>query len=269
LRYRSSPQVNLYASWGRFSQDQRPNEWRLEENQQLPDSVQMSTQTILGVSRDVSRSVAVRLEWYRYHWTRVHPYFDNLLSTQSLLPDLTPDRVRIAPDAADADGVEVSARGEFGSTYHYWASYAWSHVTDEIGGIAVPRSWDQRSAINAGLAWQRGPYSVSSTLRYHSGWARTPYVINATNSPQDALLTLGARNSGNWSDYVSADMRMSWSKPWRGSQIEVFAEVTNFTNRNNPSSAALTIPEPGMSATPTLGYWMPRQFYVGATWTMR
>jgi hypothetical protein len=268
LRFRMSPQVNLYASWGRFSQDQRPNEWRLEENQQRPDPVQTSTQVIAGVSRDFSPRAAVRLEWYRNHWTHVHPYFDNLLSTQSLLPDLTPDRVRIAPAAADADGLEMSARGMLGSSGHYWASYALSRVTDSISGIDVPRSWDQRSAVSAGLAWRRAPYSVSGSLLYHSGWSRTPLAVVPQEAPQASVLVLGARNSGRWSDYVSADLRASWTRPLHGAQLEVFAEVTNLSNRGNPSSAALAVDSSGMSANPTIGYWLPRQFYAGVTWTV-
>ena len=269
LRYRIAPQVNLYASWGRFSQDQRPNEWRLEENQQRPDPVQTSAQTIIGLSRDFSPLAAVRLEWYRNHWTHVHPYFDNLLSTQSLLPDLTPDRVRIAPAAADADGLELSARGRLGPSGHYWASYTLSRVTDRIGGVDVPRSWDQRSALNAGLAWQSGPCVVSGSLLYHSGWSRTPLAVAAQAAPQEPGLLLGARNAGRWSDYVSADLRVSWKKPLRAAQVEWFAEVTNLSNRGNPSSAALALDSSGMGATPTLGHWLPRQFNAGVTWTMR
>jgi hypothetical protein len=83
------------------------------------------------------------------------------------------------------------------------------------------------------------------------------------------LVAFGARNSATWPDYVSADLRMSWIKPLRSAQVEVFAEVTNLANRGNPSSAALKIAEPSMDGAPSIAYWMPRQFYAGVTWTTR
>jgi outer membrane receptor protein involved in Fe transport len=267
LRYRQSPQLSLYASWGQFTQAQRPNEWRLEENQQAPDPAQTASHEIAGLTREMG-AASWRLEMYRKYWSHVSPYQDNLLNSQTLLPDLAPDRVRIAPRSAESKGVELSVRGALGVRWQYWTSYAWSQVSDHIQGEDVPRSWDQRSAVNAGVGWKIATCAVSATARYHSGWPRTPVLILERTSALDPLAQLAGRNTGRWPDYFSADLRAS--RTWlRGAgELQVFLEVTNVTNRDNVSSLTLVFDGPAATASSSAGYWMPRAYNVGLTWTV-
>src|SRR4051812_25801269 len=49
LRYDFAPAWRLYGSWGRFTQAQRVDEWRLEDPQGLPDPSAIAIHSIIGV----------------------------------------------------------------------------------------------------------------------------------------------------------------------------------------------------------------------------
>ena len=55
------------------------------------------------------------LELYRKKWTEVRPYYENLLDSLSLVPDLAPDRIRVAPMASEASGAERPVSSEMTS----------------------------------------------------------------------------------------------------------------------------------------------------------
>jgi len=58
------------------------------------------------VEHDFPADLAVRVEAYRKHYSQLKPRYENLFDPLSLVPELRWDRVRIAPDAARAEGVE-------------------------------------------------------------------------------------------------------------------------------------------------------------------
>ncbi|HEX7416957.1 MAG TPA: TonB-dependent receptor, partial [Steroidobacteraceae bacterium] len=49
LRYRLLPRVDVYGSWGRFTQAQRPDEWSIEQGQTTAQPAQIATHAILGL----------------------------------------------------------------------------------------------------------------------------------------------------------------------------------------------------------------------------
>jgi hypothetical protein len=61
---------------------------------------ELAVQTVLGVAYQPSPLTRLGVEVYRKHWSHVSPYFDNSLERLSLLPDLVPDRLLVAPTAA-------------------------------------------------------------------------------------------------------------------------------------------------------------------------
>jgi outer membrane cobalamin receptor len=269
LRYQWIQQAYLYASWGQFAQAQRPDEWRLEENQQRPDLAQIATHEIVGLSHGQSSALSWRLEFYRKHWSHASPYFDNQLNAWSLLSELSPDRMRIAPLSSESKGVELSLRGSLAGAYQYWGGYTWSTVTDELSSGDIARSWDQRSAVTAGLSWKRNAYSASTALRYHSGWPRTPATLLPRLVPSDPLVTIGARNSARWADYLSIDMRAAWTRTVGSNEWEVFAELTNVTNRSNDCCLSLSLTTPDEPASADIGRWQPRALNLGVSWRAR
>lgn len=270
VRYDFSRQWRAYASWGRFTQNQRLDEWRLEEAQDRPDAAQLSVHTILGAAYERSQAVRFTLEMYQKRWTRTSPYFDNMLDSLSLLPDLEPDRIRLSPQDSESVGIEFSARRALTPTLEGWFSYGWARVADEFAAGDTLRSWDQPHALNVGLAWNSGRRSASALLGWHQGWPRTPFAWTAAPSEETRDLVIGRRNSDRWDGFLTLDLRAGWAIPIRGSELATWVELTNATDRDNPCCVRFIPPRSVSGAAitePTS--WLPRILNAGFSWRLR
>ena len=87
----------------------------------------------------------------------LRPRFENLYDPLALIPELQPDRIRIAPSSARARGLELSL-SRTGQALSWWASYSLAEVTDVVHGDEVPRAWDlphvSRGSPTANLSGQ-------------------------------------------------------------------------------------------------------------------
>ena len=90
---------------------------------------------MLSAEHAFDGGIDLRIEAYRKNYRSLRPRFENLLNTMVVLPELKPDRIRIAPDGAVARGVELSLNRMSGRPLFWWASYAWSKVEDRFGGL--------------------------------------------------------------------------------------------------------------------------------------
>ena len=269
-RYDVTDLWHVYGSWGQFTQAQCVNEYRSEENQTAPDPANRATHEILGIAHEGAANLQWRIEAYRNHWSSISPYFDNALGAVSLLPELEPDRLRITPTDAEAQGVELSARRAFGSHLNAWGVYALSSVTDDIQGRDLARSWDQRHALNLGVAWTQARTTASALVEWHSGWPATPLtVVPATVSAPSSLI-VGARNSANWGGYFSANLRLSHTVPLRFGELSLWLDATNVTNRMNYCCIDLnSTSRQNMVLLTSNETWLPRVVNVGFVWRIR
>jgi hypothetical protein len=279
-RYQVSPRINVrydvtarwhvYGSWGEFTQAQRVDEYRSEENQTTPDPASRAIHMIAGVTHEGAGAISWRLEAYHNHWSTISPYFDNVLGAVSLLPELEPDRVRIAPTDADARGVELSARRYFGGHLNAWGVYTLSKVTDDINGQDVARSWDQKHAVSVGFAWTQARTSAYLLLGWHSGWPETPLTVVPATASAPSSLMIGARNSANWGGYFSADMRLSQTLPLRYGELSLWLDATNITDRRNDCCIDLSSNSRQNTIVVTTNkIWSPRVVNVGFVWRVR
>ncbi len=268
LRYDLSSKWRVYGSWGRFTQAQRADEWRTEAAQIAPDSSALAIHTIFGIAYESAGTWRVSVEAYRKRWTKVTPYFDNAYDSLSLLPDLQPDRVLITPISSEASGVEVSVRRGIGEAVELWAAYTLSRATDDLP-IAdhIPRSWDQPHAVNGGATWSGGPWRTSMLMSWHRGWPRTRF---SASSMAGGHVRLATRNSSRWGNYFTLDMSASWTRPFARSDLAVWAELTNGTDRPNECCVHLLSPTAtDRRLIPERNSWLPRTLNVGLTWRMR
>jgi hypothetical protein len=266
-RYDAGDRWQTYGSWGHFTQAQRVDEYRLEENQSTPDPASRAVHLLAGVTHEGAAALYWRLEAYRNHWTAVSPYFDNVLNSISLIPALEPDRVRVAPADAEAAGAELSAQRSLGLGFTALGIYSLSHVSDDVSGRDVPRSWDQRHAANLGMTWTHQRSVASALLRWHSGWPRTPLSVAPATPTQPAYLLVGARNSARWGNYLSADLRLSTAVPLRYGEMSLWFDASNVTNRSNDCCVDLNPMSSAMSAPAAVNRsWSPRIINVGFSW---
>ena len=258
LRYDVTPLWHLYGSWGEFTQAQRVDEYRSEENQLTPDSATRARHLIAGIEQE-SLGTRWRVEAYRNDWTSISPYFDNTLNPLSLLPELEPDRILVTTTDAESTGIEFSAQRQFAAHFHTWGTYTLASATDEVLRQAIPRSWDQRQAASLGVAWSQARTSASLMLGWHSGWPRTPVSVFPGTALLPAELMVGSRNSARWGDYFNAALRASQTFPLRYGDLSLWIDATNITNRGNDCCVEL-------SSTANDKAWSPRAVNVGFTW---
>jgi hypothetical protein len=261
LRYDLRDNLRIYGSAGRFTQAQHVEEWRVEEAQLQPDAAQVSIHSVLGAEYELDGGGNVGLEIYSKRWTTIAPYFDNALDTLSLLPDLTPDRVRIVPHASEAAGLEFRVKRPLSDRLTGWGTFAWSRVADEFrGGDDVLRSWDQPLSLSAGVAWRGSRASISALAGWHTGWPRTPTFAEP--------FQIGARNSARWSDFYSLDLRGSWDWQLSHGDLTLVLDVTNSTNRRNECCFVLGVPG-GPTLTGQVDHWLPIIVNIGVTYRWR
>ena len=267
VRYDLAGGWRVYGSWGEFSQAQRVDEFRSEENQLRPDVASRATHAVTGVAREGDGATSWRAELYDDRWSSVSPYYDNVLGLVTLLPELQPDRIRIAPLGARSEGIELSTRHALGKQLNLWGTYTLSRAYDVLATGDVARSWDQRQAANFGVAWAHSSLSASLLVGWHSGWPRTSLKLVTGPLASADYLALGTRNGLRWGDYLSADVHLARSMSLRYGEFSVWLDAINVTNRANACCTEFEPTAPG-AAVPGWANdsWQGRSVNLGLTW---
>ncbi len=266
VRYAVSDDLSLRASAGRFFQVQGIDELQISDGLTEFSPPQKGDHFVVGLDRRLDSGMVLRVEAYEKAMDDLRPRFENLLNTRVLLPELKPDRLRIAPESARARGVELSLDGESGAL-RWLGSLSLARVEDRFAGIDVLRSWDQAYTLNAAMLWEPGHWSFSSGLVYRSGWPTTHVELDT-----DALfpvVSVGSRNGERMPTYGSLDVRLSRKIQFNDSVLDVFVELVNLTDRKNTCCIEYEIGDEedlGLLALDERA-WLPTIPSVGFTWT--
>ena len=270
VRIDPRPAWHLYGSWGQFTQAQRVGDWRSEENQQTPDPATRAEHLIGGVASEASDDFHWRVEAYRNRWSSISPYFDNTLNSLSLVPELQPDRIRIAPTSAEASGVEFSASRSLASNLDASGSYSVARTSDDVLGQTVPRTWDQPRTASLGLTWHQSQTTASLLSTWHSGWPRTPLSMVPGTASAPAYFVVGDRNSARWGDYFTADLRVAQVVALPYGELSLWLDATNITNRSNTCCSTFAPADEGATlARIGTQTWLPRLINVGFSYRVR
>jgi hypothetical protein len=246
LLYRLGSRTDLRLSYGRFFQTDDLLGLQVEDGVVEFAAAQHASHSIIGVEHRFDGALVLRVEAFR-KWTRgARPRFENLFDPLVLVAELRAGRVRIAPENAEARGVEVLVNG--GRTVPWWFGYSVSHVDDVIGGVRVPRSWDQRRAFDAGVTWDVGRWSLSAAASLHSGWPATAVSVEQVGGQPVAVA--GERNALRLRSLRRLDVRASRDLAVQVGSLRLFAELTNLTGRRNP--CCLAYEETTTGGAPTL-----------------
>jgi hypothetical protein len=265
--YALGAQSHLRASWGRFHQAQGINELQVEDGIERFHPAQRAAHFIVGFDHAFATGLDLRIEAYHKQYRRLNPRFENLFDPLVLFPESELDRVMIEPDGARAVGVETLLRLRQTGAWSAWLSYTWSQVEDRIDGRDVPRSWDQRHAINLGVVWSKGPWTASLTNSYHSGWPTTSLTLDPTSTVP--RVSVSARNRTRFDAFNSLDARVTRTFVLSRGVLDAFIEVTNMTVRENPCCVSYEAIE---DTNGTLTYdrdvdsWLPLVPSAGVLW---
>jgi len=258
LRWQWRPATALRAHWGLFHQTDEVHELKVEDGlTEFPDA-QRSEHFIVGVDHELANGLGMRLEWFRKSQGDPRPRFENLLDPMSVLPEIAPDRIMIAPRSAQIRGSELSLRRADGAL-SWWGAVAWSEARDGVDGGHVPRSWDQEWSVTAGLDWVHGDWRFGAVATSHQGWPTTRVDENG----------LGERNADRFSTRGALDLRAEWRRPLAVGSLSVTFEVTNAVNIGNTCCTELVAVDDGAgntTFTTETSDWLPVVPSVGVLW---
>jgi hypothetical protein len=229
--YRAGAKTDVRVSYGRFFQPEGPLEIQIEDGVTEFARAQSATHSIVSVERRLGGTLALRAELYRKVTRHVRVRYENLFDPLVLAAELRASRVQVAPDRAEARGVEIIVSGE--SPVAWWAGLSLAHADDRIDDHWVPRSWDQHQALSAGVTWPMGPWILSAAAAVHRGWPATELDV-VTTSAGARVAVAGERNAIRLGNVGRLDARASRDFAVGPGTLRFFAEITNLTNRQNP-----------------------------------
>lgn len=265
--YTLNPRTGLRASWGRFFQSQGINELQVEDGIGQFHPAQYADHAIVSFEHEIGARFDLRIEGFDKEYRRLSPRFENMFDPLALFPEAEFDRVMIDADSSRARGVELMLRMRPYGPWSGWFGYSWSRAEDHIGGRTVPRSWDQRNAISFGAVWARGPWTATVANSYHSGWPTTSLQIDYQDGmPQ---LDTEARNRGRFASFNSLDVRVTRTFALPRGALDVFAEINNLLDRQNPCCVEYEISRADDGTTVysrNVDPWLPLVPSVGVLW---
>lgn len=160
------------------------------------------------------------------------PRYENLLNSFVLLPELKPDRVRIAPQRARARCIELFLRRSEARPLDWWLSLELASARDVSPGTRTRRAWDQHHRLSAGLVWQNADWEAALAGVCHSGWPTTALWLRAGSDPP--VVEAGTTHGTRLRQYWSLDTRIARRFRFTGNdQLILFLEVTNVLYRRN------------------------------------
>jgi outer membrane receptor protein involved in Fe transport len=244
----ASPRVHFFhatqggtefrASWGRFLQPQDLRELQIEDGVIDFYRAQRADQVVVGVRQPFGANYSLRLELYQKEYDRLRPRYENLYNQLALIPEVEPDRLRIAPTSARARGAEVMLDSESDGPWSWRIAYSYSEVEDNVDDVDIPRGWDQRQTLRAGLNWSTDRWDVGISTNIHDGWPTTSLSLVETvdeNGLPAYVAEPGPRNAGHYSMYATLDARVNRKFRFGDQRVlNVFLEISNALNRENP-----------------------------------
>ena len=274
LLHTLSPLTELRLTWGRYSQSQAIQELQVEDGQDRYFAPQRADHWIAGLQRRLGGGYRLRGELFYKDYRRLKPRFENLFDPLALIPELAPDRVRLDPASARAAGIELTLEYRGREDLDWWVTYSLAKVTDRIDGVDQRRSWDQRHAVQAAVAWRPGPWEIGAAVSVHTGWPTTGLALG-TAPPEEGedepiyFPIPGPRNAKRLGTFAQLDFRISRDIAVRRGRLSAFLEVTNATNRRNECCVDFDIDEDddgNVFLDRTVDYWVPLIPAIGIFW---
>jgi len=229
--YRLDERTDLRASYGSFFQPEGLLDLQVEDGVVGFSRAQDASHSIVSVERRLVGTLAMRVEYYRKHLRHARPRYENEFDPLVLVPELRASRVEIAPERAEARGLELLLSGE--QPVSWWVGVTFARVEDQIAGESVPRSWDQENAVNAGVIWNVGAWGLSAAASLNRGWPVTEVTVETLPTGETIAVT-GPRNGTRLPSSRRLDFRASKDFGVGDGAIRFFAEITNLTDRKNP-----------------------------------
>jgi hypothetical protein len=273
LLYKSTDHTELRIGVGRFYQAQEINELQISGGLVDFFPPQYSDHLVASALHHFAADIDLRFEVYQKSYRSLIPRFENVFNALVLLPELQIDRTRIDADKSRVQGAELTVSGGVDNTNaRWWLGYVWSSAEDLFGKEDVRRSWDQSHAVKFGANTDWGKWNISVAGTWHSGWPKTELLVEAIQTPgggSELVATTTPRNSLNYDNFHTLDVRASRKFQLSNSELIAFVEISNVVNRENTccTEYSTTVNSAGESVLVTEpGHWLPMVPSVGVLW---
>ncbi len=272
LLYELSDRAELRVAWGEFYQPQAIENLQVPDGDTVFSDAERAEHRVLGFTYRFPSGIDLRTDLYDKRYRNPRHRYENLFDIYEFSPESNFDRVRIDPDSSRAYGAEFMLRSRRAGAFNWWLNYSWARADDSFADGDVPRSWDQRHAVTASIAWQGAKWSFSAIGRWHSGWPRTPLVVTPVldggGNVIGADVDLTPRNEDRYKDYSRFDMRLSRYVALDRGSFQYYFELFNVFDTKNPccTSEHRLIIGPSLSVTPTVDDYLPLFPSFGFVW---
>ncbi len=233
VRYAMAPRVTFKAAFGQYRQAAQPEDLSASfGNSTLQSS--RATHTLLGGAFQLSTTLSLE--------TTVFHISSDRLTVRN--PSSSPLIAQALVNGGEGRsyGAQFLLRREIASGFFGWVAYTIlrSERQDAAGADYRLFDYDQTHVLTALASYDLGKgFDVGVRGRYATGYPRTPvvgsYFESRTASYQPIL---GAKNAIRIPAFVELDVRVSKRFKLPRSSIELYLDVQNVTNRDNPEEIA-------------------------------
>jgi outer membrane cobalamin receptor len=262
-RYELSAETSLRASWSRMLQSQSIDELPVSDGVTTFAPPERTDHTAIAIEHRLPYGIEVRAEAYDKRQRHLRPRFESLLNPISLVPELNPDRLRIAPEFGLSRGVELLIVRPRPAALSWWMSFSRALAKERVAGSDVPRAWDQPNAFSAGIDWSTARWNVSVTLMQRSGWPTTNIRLEEA---EPVPVVTGERNRARTALFRTVNLRIARSYALDRSALSVFFEVVNALGRDNPCCSTYEIDDETAGLEVERQYGVPRLPSLGFLW---
>lgn len=265
--------MDLRFGWGNYFQPQGIQNLQVEDGVTHYYPAAQARHLVAGFRKRFASSLDLQVDIYQKSYSDLQPRFENALDGFDYAGETDFDRVRIEPSSAESKGVELTLRDYQGDGFDWWLNYTLSKADDLIGGVSVPRSWDQRHAVTGNLIWRRNRWVFSLVGRYHSGWPRTPLLVNPLLDAGGELISingdLSQLNQTNYDDYFRVDLRLSRTVDLNRGSFQYYLEIFNLFNTENQCCVSNHNVSfgPTITLSPSFDAYLPLFPSFGFVWT--
>ena len=229
--------TNVRAAWGRYYQAHGLQELSVGDGETVFSRSELAQQLAIGVQHTLENGLLVRIEGYRRDISNPRTRYLNLDRDLEAFPELEPDRIRIDPTSALANGAELFVRRDVGGKFSWSGSYAIASAEDEIDGEDFPRNFDQRHTVVFDLAYRPNPkWQLSLAWQYHTGWPYTEAFFSADTLSDGGISinkSFGTFNAARLPAYHRLDLRATRNFRVGRNRLAVYLDVFNVYDHAN------------------------------------
>jgi TonB dependent receptor-like, beta-barrel len=268
LIYRLFDNTSLRLAWGEFYQAQGIHQLPVEDGVSEFYPAQKSEHWVVGAHSQLNDSWNLSVDVYKKSDSQPFPRYENYLIPNGVrLPEAEYDRIKITPDRAIAEGLELALQYQSGAMFAGEISYTRSTAEDIISGEAVVRNWDQHQTLNIDLNWQWKNSQFNLVWLYRSGWpsvhiARSELVIEGEQ--QYLEVSTGQRNAIRMKNSNRLDIRFKQSFPLKNSEINAYIAVINVLDNPNYWAKGLSVSNGSVSVSAVSSFY--RYTTAGVEW---